>query len=60
VQDLQAKINAANQDPGFLAMTSGMVSSIGEEEISNKDLVSAGISWGEMGDVFEMSFRNND
>lgn len=60
VQDLQAKIDAANQDPGFLAMTSGMVSSIGEEEISNKDLVSAGISWGEMGDVFEMSFRNND
>jgi hypothetical protein len=41
-------------------MTSGMVSSIGEEEISNKDLVNAGISWGEIGDVFEMSFRDND
>lgn len=60
IQDLQAKIDAANRDPGFLAMTSGMVSGIGDEEISNKDLVSAGISWGEMGDVFEMSFRDND
>ena len=40
-------------------MTSGTIINP-NEGITNKDLVSAGISWGEIGQVFEMAFEDNN
>jgi hypothetical protein len=38
-RELQNKLDKANRDPGFMAMTSGAVTSLGEEDITNRDLV---------------------
>ena len=54
--ELQRRLDTLNSDPGFAAMTTGYEA---EEGISNQQLVQSGISWGEIGDVFDLSFSQS-